>query len=128
MGYESRIYIMRRNEIMNEHMDKPLIYADEIAEFDLCKLGYEHGNIVRDAFKMPIDFDFYMNGDEPTRGDAYGKLLKYCGIRELHKALLEYYEKVKYRRIPPLIACLSALIGDSDKWTDGELIAVHYGY
>lgn len=54
--------------------------------------------------------------------------LKYCGIRELNKALLEYYEEEKYRRIPPLIACLSALISDSDSWTDGELIAVHYGY
>lgn len=128
MGYESRIYIMRRNEIINEYMNKPHIYYDNIAKFDLRKLGYDHGGIVWRVFTKPIDFDFYANGDDPTREDAYGKPLKYCGIKELNKALLEYYEKEKYRRIPPLIACLSALIDDSDAWTDGELIAVHYGY
>lgn len=128
MGYESRIHILRRATVERENRETPYIYAEEIAEFNLCCLGYERGRIVRDAFKTPIDFNLYANGDEPTREDAYGEPLKYCGIRELNKALLEFYEKEKYRRIPPLIACLSALIDDSDAWTDGELIAVHYGY
>lgn len=114
MGYESRIYVMKR--------------AEKIVMFDLCCLGYEHGRIVRDAFKTPIDFPFFENGDDTTTTDAYGDPLKYCKIEELIAALSEYSKHEHYRRIPPLIAYLSALIGDSDAWTDGELIAVHYGY
>ncbi|MBR2681451.1 MAG: hypothetical protein IKE23_12020 [Exiguobacterium sp.] len=128
MGYESRIYVMKRSEITFENRERPYILAEEIAMFDLRCLGYEHGNIVRDAFKTPIDFRFFENGDDTTTTDAYGDALKYCQIEELIAALSEYSEHEHYRRVPPLIACLSALIDDSDAWTDGELIAVHYGY
>ena len=128
MGYESRIYVMKRSEVTFENRERPYIRAENIAMFDLCCLGYERGRIVRDAFKTPIDFDFYAYGDEPTKEDAYGDTLKYCGIRELLCALHEYYKHEQYRRIPPLGLFLEGLILDEEKWTDGELIAVHYGY
>lgn len=126
MGYESRIYVMKRSEITFENRERPYILAEEIAMFDLRCLGYEHGNIVRDAFKTPIDFPFFY-GDDTTTTDAYGDALKYCKIEELIAALSEYSEHEHYRRVPPLAALLSAL-ADSNEWTDGELIAVHYGY
>lgn len=85
MGYESRIIVVHRIE--NEYPNgEKWVFGDEIARFDLCKMGYEHidGVSFPGLFKTPIDFDLHNINeyDDPDkvyperhyREDCYGVL------------------------------------------------------
>lgn len=65
MSYESRIFIVERHE------HKTWVYGNEIARFDLCKMGYYmfDGKSFRDLFKKEIDFDLNINVEDKEHYD-----------------------------------------------------------
>lgn len=123
MGYESRLYVVGRFE-------GRYVLASVIAEYDLCKMGGEsYAPEFYKAFKREIDYPIYVD-DEERYEDCYGDKLKAADLDELIAALTAVEQREHYRRIPPLVAMLTALSLSRDEWeTDyTRLEVVHYGY
>ena len=138
MGYESKLYIVDRNEYENFKGTAKNVYGDVIATYDLSKMG--DGDFYA-LFTKDIDFDLtdnylydskvsaekgedYYTMVEDNR-DCYGDLCKYAEIDDVI-AYLENYMTTKdyYRRVAPLLALLKGL--NKEDWTN--LVVVHYGY
>lgn len=135
MGYESRVFIIERSECCGGKF----VYGDEIARFELCKMGNEVVNYkyFTDVFKTPIDFDLHDIGEDPNceeyreedyRTDQYGEHCKYASIDSVLE-WLESSETVnveKYRRAVLLRDFLKML---KDRSSDfGNIVVVHYGH
>lgn len=134
MGYESIVFVIVRREIKPLNGMPTFAYGDEIARFDMCKMGYEQvdGRSFPAIFDMPIDFDLYSpieGGKEETRTDMYGDV---CGMTSAERVIewLERAEVTKdYRRAKLLLGCLRAVREHEHEFTDdGEIVIVHYGY
>ncbi len=115
MGYESKIIIVNRVEPTWSE----LAFAEVIAEFKLCCVGYEF----KEAFTEPIDFELYV-GDTATQTDCYGELCKMADVDDVINALEALAKKESYRRFAPAIGLLKGF--NVDEWDD--LKVVHYGY
>lgn len=122
MGYESKVFVVMRKE------HDAWCYGDEIATFDLSKMGYEQvdGRSFPTIFDVPIDFDLYIN-DERTKEDCYGA---HCGMTSVER-VIEWLEKSEvakeYRRAKLFLAFLYALRERKHEFVD-EIVLVHYGY
>lgn len=137
MGYESKILLVNRHEIKTRFdgtpLERPIINAEVVAEYDLCKMGWQAQEFYA-AFRREIDYTLFLpgvdaNGDERIMEkdeDMYGDHLKSADIGELLAALKVCEERDHYRRIPPLIAMLETLSNMREEWP--VLEAVHYGY
>jgi hypothetical protein len=132
MGYESRLFIVDRKSI-NQKNKPPYVFGEKIAEFDLCKMGYDRidGKTFTDNFKIDLDFDVYSDDYCPDCGneinisiDRYGEKCKGAKVETVIGWLEKYEQQDHYRRIPPVLAFLKAL--QPDEWQ--ELIVVHFGY
>lgn len=124
MGYESKLYVMNRNEyeyVNRDGEERKDVYAIEIARFDMCKMVPSF----RDLFTEPTDFDVYGDGGEPIKADCYGVALAYAPARKVAEWLEGEIGRDDYRRLKPLLAFLKA--AEAEHW-DGELVVVHYGY
>lgn len=125
MGYESRIHIV----VPLEH------YGDEIARFDLCKMGYEYvdGRAFREIFEREIDYSLYYtptyNEDVdwrvPQNEDCYGDV---CGATDLD-TVIEWLEKSdvakEWSRAACTLECLKAI---RKQYGNDGIDVVHYGY
>ena len=114
MGYESKLIVVERAEVW-----KGYIIGTEIAEFNLCSVNWNPG----DVFSKEIDFDIYVDG-ESTRDDKYGKTCRMADIDDVVDVLEEMAAKDNYRRFAPAIALLKGF--EQQRWDD--LKVVHYGY
>ena len=122
MGYESRIFIIDRNERTTPKGDK-WVYGEKIAMVDMCKMGYDSG--FHELFTEPIDYKIFIDGETETDTDCYGEHLKSATVQ----TVIEWLEKEisvadYYRRMRPLLGLLEGF-NESD-WS--ELQVVHYGY
>lgn len=123
MGYDSRVYVVSRQE------NKERGYGQIVAMFDCAVMGYGSG--WTDLFKEVVKYDVYIeNGDMPTREDMYGDLLKEASIESVINWLDGEIKRLErngdyYRRLPPLLALLKGF--NIDDWKNG-LYVVHYGY
>lgn len=139
MGYESKIFVVDRlaisKNIKGEPINPPIVSALIVASYDLCDMGGEKWAAeFYAAFKKEIDYTLYVpsvddEGKEVVEGrntDMYGDHMKAATLDDLIRALTICERREHYRRIPPLIALLSALSADKEEW--GELQAVHYGH
>lgn len=119
MSYDSRIYIIRRTK------NEKGCFAEKIAMFDLCCMGYNNGWIK--LFDTEIKYDIYIeNGDTPTKTDRYGDTLKETKIENV----IEWLENLvksgdTYRRLKPCLAMLKGF--NLEEWSNG-LYIIHYGY
>lgn len=135
MGYESKIIIMDRHEHTTPNNGK-WIGALEIATFDLSKMGYEkvNGKEFTDIFKTPIDFDLYIQNEDPStvypaeywREDCYGEHCKYTTIENVIDWLEQSKVAKTYRRAKLLLNCLYSFRDIQNEFT--QLCVVHYGY
>ena len=142
MGYESKLIIAERNEIVPGE-----IYTfDRVAEFYCACMGdYAFSNTDSKLFTKPIDFGIHpelededIDPDDPKewqehllkmKQDEYGDICHYAPIKDV----LDYLKKTAleqdyYRRIPPLIALLETLVKEQEDGHWDNLIVVHYGY
>lgn len=118
MGYESRIYIAKRCEYF--------AYYEVIAEFDLCKMGYDmyNGKTFRNLFTLPLEGDMYMDdGNTLITEDCYGDAVEGAELTDVLDWLNEFNRHNDYWRAKVFADLLHTL----NKY-DTDLILYHYGY
>lgn len=137
MGYESKIIVIDRHELKDDAGKTTGIYGAEIAQFDLCKMGYDYfdGKQFRNLFATPVDFDLSVQNedsntvypDEYWREDMYGEHCKYTTDIDSVIAWLEQYEAHEhYRRAALFLDFLRVLKNRKGEYT--QICLVHYGY
>lgn len=133
MGYESRLFIIKRN--VCEIGDGVWVSGHKLAEIELCCMGHNKNyKYFNEIFKNPIDFDLYEIPDndgeceEDFRVDAYGKHCCWATIDDVVKYMEELIEEGEtYWRLKPTIATLKAW--KSENTGAGEdPIVVHWGH
>lgn len=121
MGYESRVFVVNRNEI-NRGIDAPYVFAEKIADIKMACMG----NGFSELFKKKVDYELYIDScDESTQTDMYGEVMTYADC----KTVINYLEKLiadgeNYRRLSLLLGILKGI--DESQWD--EIQIVHYGY
>lgn len=122
MSYESRIFVVNRNEI--KHGDGTAwIYAEKIADIKMSRMYYDG---FTDLFDKKVDYELYIdNGDEATQTDMYGEIMTYTDC----KTVITYLENLiangeDYRRLTLLLGLLKGI--DEKQWDNIQI--VHYGY
>ena len=120
MGYESKIYIVRKGNFLG---DNGKCFAEKIAEFNLCKV-YGISNILRR--KPKTDCYIYMDdGDTEILEDCYGDELTECKPDELVKYIeKDIEENGTYWRYNLILATLRELV----TLNDSQICCLHYGY
>ena len=121
MGYESRIFIIDRNERTTPKGDK-WVYGEKIAMVNMCKMGYDSG--FHELFTKPIDYKIFIDGETETDVDCYGEHLKSATVQTVIDWLEKEIKTDDYRRLPVLLGLLKGF--QTDRWS--ELQVVHYGY
>lgn len=126
MGYESRLYVVIKNDwgFGENKNGKTLNYAETIAEFNLCKV-YP----VSDKMRRYPDTDVYIISDDGNTAifeDMYGSPLKEIPIKDAISILGQAMENDGYRRYKPCYEMLKAL--DESMGEGGNLVVLHYGY
>lgn len=120
MGYESKLYIVQKSSLGG---DGDLFWAEKIAEFNLCKMGYNDPfHTAVNQMRVTDCFIYADDGNTMIVKDRYGEKLKEINISPLIRILEK--EDQGYRRIKPIIALLRSF-GAND-WEN--LIVLHYGY
>ena len=134
MGYESKIIIVERTEHELPN-GGTWVYGDELARFDLSKMGYDKfdGVWFPGLFTIPIDFDLYVREspedvpDSFYRVDCYDEHCKYTTDIDRVIAWLEKFDEVEhYRRASLFRDFLRVLKEHKDEYN--EICIVHYGY
>ncbi len=116
MGYESRLYIVKKCDAIN--------YAEVIARFDCSKMDSKSWI---ELFNKPFDCKMYMeDGNTLIEEDNYGDKLKSAEFPTVIEWLEKEVEKSDYRRLKPLLSLLKGF--DLSQWGDGEMEIVHFGY
>lgn len=118
MGYESRVIIARRGEIIPN-------YAEPIAEFNLCKIDGDFLDLFDEEYKGDF-YDFY-EGNTPIKEDRYGDPLKYATFGRVYQWLLDNVRDKNFRRYDLLLGAMNVV---RTCWEDTEkdFIIIHYGY
>lgn len=121
MGYESRLYVVRKGNFRAEIEGKEMFVAEKVAMFDLCKVP----NVSEKMREYPAtDCYIYENGNNETIEDCYGEPLREIPICDAIKILEEAAEREYYRRYAPCIQMLKGF--DLSEWEN--LVVLHYGH
>lgn len=121
MGYESRVFVVNRNEIEHGN-EKKYVYAEKIADI---KMACMYDGFV-DLFDKKVDYELYIdNGDEATQTDKYGQTMTCTDCQ----TVIDYLEKLiadgkNYRRLSMLLGLLKGI--NEEQWDNIQV--VHYGY
>ena len=121
MSYESRVFIVNRNEIEHGN-EKFYVYAEQIADI---KMGNMYDGFT-DLFDKKVGYELYVDsGDETTQTDKYGETMRYTNC----KTVIAYLENLiadgkSYRRLTMLLGLLKGI--NEEEWNDIQI--VHYGY
>ena len=128
MGYESRLYVVKKSEIAGRDAETEGKYwCEVIATINLCKMG---GDFRDKLYKYPATDSFFYTENETVVEDKYGEPLKEIPIRDMvnilerQKAEDIVREGVPYRRLEPAISLLKGF--DPEQW--GAVTVLHYGY
>lgn len=127
MGYESRLYIVKKSDIWHK-VDttngdvKDMRWGEVIAMFDLSNVGG-----LREAIKnYPATDTFIYVGENQEIDDCYGDPLKEIPIKDMADIIEKIAEddKWRYRRFKPCIQLLRGF--EENKWRN--LAVLHYGH
>lgn len=120
MGYESRLYIVDKRDLVHIKNKKGMVYCEMIAQFNLSNVPEIYEKVF--AYKDTNGY-FYCNGKEVTE-DMYGKPLKEIPIGDMISIISEVMKNDRFRRYRP---CLNLLKGfNLSEWEN--LVVLHYGY
>lgn len=120
MGYESRLYVVDKSDLVCIKNKRHMYYCEVIAQFNFCHVPeiYEKVSTYKDTNGY-----FYCDGKEVTE-DMYGKPLKEIPIDDMISIISEVMENDSFRRYRP---CLNLLKGfNLSEWEN--LVVLHYGY
>ena len=121
MGYESRVFVVNRNEVKHNN-GTSYVYAEKIADIKMCCMTNGFTNL----FNKKVDYELFVdNADESTQTDKYGNVMTYTDC----KTVINFLEKLiedgeNYRRLNLLLGLLKGI--DENQWNDIQV--VHYGY
>lgn len=127
MGYESKVFIGKRKDYGD------WVYFDELATFDLSKMGYEevYGKTFPALFDTKADFTVYSLGSDedgyPTT-DCYGADICYTSIECVLQWLYNANTTKEYWRAMVLYQFLLSLVFPLSGNAYENMIVVHYGY
>ena len=123
MGYESRIYIVRKTSSKDDDLGKN--WAEKIAVFNMSKYPR-----LADLMRRKPATDCYIyadDGDTHIIEDCYGEPLTEASCSDVISVLeKDVANGEDYRRIFPLLATLKAFEEHKKQW--GEITVLHYGY
>ena len=118
MAYESKVYIVD----VHRH-ERGYVYAEKIAEVNLCKMGYDSG--WKELFAKDIDYMLLADdGNTEFDTDLYGEHMKSCSVNKVIEWLESEMQHNNYRRLPILYGLLKSF--DLERWSNLEV--VHFGY
>lgn len=132
MGYESKLFVVKKGCLEIDVDGKTYRWAERIASIDLSCAPY-----VRDAFENGTESDVcWTEGEVDIIKDMYGKPLKEVSVcraveilKDAIKDDLAYGNNLPYRRYTPALALLEAFKAgqDAGQWND-NLVVVHFGH
>ena len=126
MGYESKIYIVRKTTSKGFDEAENKFYAQKIAEFNMCKFP-----ALADSLRYKPITDCYIyadDGNTPIVEDCYGEPLTEATPQFVVECLEKYIAGGgDYYRVYPLLACLKAFEERKVQWGD-DLVVLHFGY
>lgn len=122
MGYESKIYVIRKHKSI--HGDKD--WDDVIATFDLCKMGYDeiNGKWFRRLFTEPVGTMYADDGNTEITEDCYGDAVEGAPVYDVLLWMSKWLETNTYNRAKAFYRMLIAIAEE----IDGDLWCYHYGY
>ena len=125
MGYESKYFIVEKSSLPPD-ADNGKIYAQFVAEFDMCKC-YGLLDKIRRYPKTSCYF-FDIDGDTKILFDKYDDELTEIPIEDMMNFVWEEIkgEYGNYRRLKPFYHLLKAIIENRKEW--GDIVVLHYGY
>jgi len=118
MGYESRLYVVRKSSTKDENG----YWADMIASFNLCCVG---NNLLSAIMKAKETDAYFLEGDSFIYKDKYGEKLKEIPLKEMINMIANAMQYDDYRRYAP---CLALLNGFNQSEWNNEIVVLHYGY
>ena len=129
MGYESKLYIVRKTSFGIDTLNGGKVWAEVIASFRLAKCPP-----VADFMRKCPNTDCYIyadDGDTQILEDRYGEPLTESDLESLIEVLEKESEDksfggVCYRRIMPLLVMLKQFNEDKGRWEN--LKVLHFGY
>lgn len=125
MGYESKYFIVEKSSLA-PNMDNGKIYAQFVAEFDMCKC-YGLVDKIRNYPKTNCYF-FDIDGNSEILFDNYDDELTETPIEDMTNFVYEEMQGDyrEYRRLKPFYSLLKSFVDDRNKW--GDIVVLHYGY
>ena len=122
MGYESKIYIVQKNDLRDEDGMK---YAQIIAMFNMCKIGN-----MSSVFEEETDCYIYADdGNTKILEDKYGDPLTEATVEDVIYVLEEAIDSGEnYRRIFPLLSTLRTIYEQQKDGIWKNIVLLHYGY
>lgn len=119
MGYESKIYIVKKSRLSPDDDGKR--FANVVSMFDACNFPGLPG-----VFKLKTDCFIYADdGNTHISKDSYGDELTEAPLSDVIEFLEnEIANGNTYRRINPLLQLLKGF--DMEQWEN--LVCLHYGY
>lgn len=121
MGYESRLYIVRKSKSQTSP-ESGLRWAEKIAVFDLSKVPAVSEKMR--ARKNTDAFIYADDGNTEIVKDDYGEALKEIPLADAIKILEDAAAKDDYWRYKPCIALLKSM----QEYGQGEIVVLHYGH
>lgn len=118
MGYESKIYIVKKSEYF--------AYNEVIATFDLCKMGWDmyNGVTFRNLFTLPLNGDMYMDdGNTLITEDCYGDAVEGAKLSDVLEWITQFNKHDNYWRAK----VFEQLLKSFKRYGD-DLYCYHYGY
>ena len=122
MGYESRLYIVRKCKIQISP-ESGLRWSEKIAVFNLCKVPTVSEKMRK--YKSTDAFVYADDGNTEIVKDDYGDTLKEIPLADAIE-IMEYAERTEdyYWRYRPCIALLKSM----HEYGQGDIVVLHYGY
>jgi hypothetical protein len=129
MGYESRIYIVRRNRQYDPDIDKT--WAEVLAVFNLGRVTVDYENLVREHPATDL-FVYADDGNTRVVEDCCGEPLKEFGLLDMRDIL---YEEMDRRGVHgysdsmwTLAKGVLPLLIQKHGFSNGKIVCLHYGY
>lgn len=121
MGYESRIYVVRKSNFSwDENSNKK--YAEKMAMLDMCKC-YSLSDKLRKCPKTDC-YIYADDGNTQIMEDCYGEELTECSIEKA----IEYVEKAMAHADYWRYNVLHAMLTEFKKWETPAIVVLHFGY
>ena len=125
MRYESKLIIIKKSHLNSDPDCNSKVWAEKIAEVRLCVVDDEVYSKIQD---YPITNSYYYEHsiDEPIIKDMYDDELKEIPLDDCI-AILETANKIDYyRRYTIALGLLKSF--NTNDWSDGEIVILHYEY